>query len=95
MLHERRHDREFVESIETIRRQLVRAKDRVLVRHPGARIRWVLETSTWVVIDPETREALDSAQSLDELASANRAGNPQPASGTHLRLDDGVQDTDE
>jgi hypothetical protein len=95
MLHERSHDRAFVESIETIRRQLVQAKARVFARHPGARIRWVVETATWVVIDPESREALDSARSLDELVSMNRAANPQPASGTHLRLDDSVQDVDE
>jgi hypothetical protein len=89
MLHDRRHDREFVESIETIRKELASAKRRVERRHPGARIRWVVESATWTVIDPDTRESLDAARSLADLAASDRAPTPQPMSGTYRNTDDG------
>ena len=87
MLHDRKGDEQFEQSIGVIRRQLASAKVRVATLYPGARINWVLETRQWVVVDAKTRETIEASPLLDELASGAPAGTLRPGSGTHRRTD--------
>lgn len=87
MLHDRRGDPELERSIATIRRQLAGAKERVSLLYPGARIRWIVETREWAVIDGTTREPIEASPSLDELATHTPKSVRKPPSGTYRQAD--------
>jgi len=88
MLHDQKHNAELERAIETIRNQLAQAKQRVKAIYPGARIRWLVEARTWIVVHPKTRETLEASPSLDKLATGESAGCGKPMSGTHRRAED-------
>jgi hypothetical protein len=87
-LHDRRGDPELEQSIATIRKQLASAKERVSALYPGARVRWVLETRLWVVIDANSRQPIEASGSLDALATDAPGSGRRPASGTYRQTDD-------
>jgi hypothetical protein len=87
MLHDRRNDPEFVQAIEAVREQLAAAKDRVREAYPHARIRWVVETSLWAVVDLRTGETIEISSRIEDVASGRRSVRPKPQSGTHRKLD--------
>jgi hypothetical protein len=88
MLYEGRGDEELARALNKIRAQLSRAKDRVRVLYPNARIRWVLESRTWMVLDMDTRETIEMSSSLDQLATGQSVSMRHPQSGTHWHTDD-------
>lgn len=89
MAAERKVDTELAESVETIRRQLAEAKDRIRIRYRDARIRLALNTGQWLVVDAATGVTIEASDSLDHLANgALPAPTMHPESGTHRRMDD-------
>lgn len=84
-MHDRKGDEELERTIGAIRAQLARAKQRVAAHYPRGRIRWVLETREWVVIDLATCERIESSRSLDELATRPPSSAKVPESGTYYR----------
>jgi hypothetical protein len=89
MLHNLRDDRALLRSLGEIRKQLADAKERVRAVYPNARIRWIVESSTWAVIDPASGEVVEASPSLDQLGTAEAAAFGKPESGTLEQFDDG------
>jgi hypothetical protein len=87
MLHDRRNDPEFVQAIGAVRQQLAAAKDRIREAYPDARIRWLVETSQWAVVDVRSGETLEVSSRIEDVANGRRSLRPKPQSGTHRRLD--------
>jgi hypothetical protein len=87
MLHDRRNDPEFVQAIDAVRQELAAAKDRVREAYPHARIRWLVETSLWAVIDLRSGETIEVSSKIEDVANGRRSVRPKPQSGTHRRLD--------
>ena len=87
MLHDRRNDAEFVQAIQAVRQELAAAKDRVRETYPSARIRWLVESSLWAVVDVRTGETLEVTSRIEDIAIGRRSLRPKPQSGTHRRLD--------
>ena len=87
MLHDTRHDPEFGGSPDAIRRQLDRAKARVKLRYPNGRIRWVLKTCNWVVVDADTGEIFETSGVLDSVATGEAMAIGHPESGTHCLVE--------
>jgi hypothetical protein len=88
MLYDRSDDKEFGRSLKAVRAQLSRANERVKAIYPNARIRWMLKTCCWIVVDPVTRETFEASSSLDELATGGPVTTGHPHSGTHRHTDD-------
>jgi hypothetical protein len=88
MLHDRKGDEELERSIDAIRVQLQKAKVRVAVLYPRARICWVLETREWVVMNVMTRERIEASRSLDELGTRAPKDARGPESATYRRTEE-------
>jgi hypothetical protein len=89
MASERQVDTELAESVETLRRELAEAKERVRHLYRDARIRLALNTGQWLVVDAATGVTIEASDSLETLASGKKpATTMHPESGTHRRMDD-------
>jgi hypothetical protein len=82
-------DKELAESVETLRRELAEAKERVRGLYTDARIRLALNTGHWLVVDAATGVTLEASDSLASLANGKKAPSTvHPESGTHRKMDD-------
>ncbi len=88
MSAEQQRDLELAVSIETMRRQLAEAKERVRTLYEDARIRLALNTGHWLVVDRHTGITIEASDSLDHLARGTRTTTIQPESGTHRCVDE-------
>jgi hypothetical protein len=89
MARQRKADTELAESVETLRRELAQAKERVHGLYRDARIRLALSTGQWLVVDAATGVTLEASDSLETLASGKKpVPAAHPESGTHRKMDD-------
>ena len=89
MAGERKADTELAQSVETLRRELAEAKERIRGLYTDARIRLALNTGQWLVVDAATGVTLEASDSLENLARGKKpASTMHPESGTHRKMDD-------